>query len=113
MFPAEKIRTVENLHIFLWLLKDMCWVLLLKIPGLVMIIPTVGVAAYLVIKSRHHTKELLFNLAVLCWILANSIWMIGEFFFDDSTRGYALLFFLLGIGLTCFYYARFYFYARK
>lgn len=98
MFPSEKIRKLENVHILLWLIKDTFWLLLLKIPGLIMIVPTIGVAAFLTIKSRHDAKEFSFNLAVLCWILANSVWMIGEFFFDDTTRPIALVFFILGLG---------------
>ena len=112
MFPSEKIRKLENVHILLWLLKDTFWVLLLKIPGLIMIVPTIGVAAYLTLKSRHDAKEFIFNLAVLCWILANSVWMIGEFFFDDSTRPIALVFFILGLGSIGYYYARYYFSAK-
>ena len=27
----------------------------------------------------------------------NSVWMIGEFYFDDTTRPYALFFFVLGL----------------
>ena len=113
MFPSEKTRKLENVHILLWLLKDTFWVLLLKIPGLIMIVPTVGVAAFLVVKSRHDTKEFIFNTAVLCWILANSVWMIGEFFFDDGTRNVALVFFTLGLSFISFYYVRFYFFGSK
>ena len=109
MFPSEKTRKLENVHILLWLLKDTFWVLLLKLPGLIMIVPTVGVAAFLVFKARHDAKEFIFNLAVLCWILANSVWMIGEFFFEDGTRNLALVFFILGLGSIGYYYIRYYF----
>ncbi len=113
MFPSEKIRKLENLHIVFWLVKDTFWVLLFKIPGLIMIVPTVAVAAYLTLKSRHDAKEFSFNLAVLCWILANSIWMIGEFFFDDGTRNFALFFFGCGLFSIGYYYLRFYFFRSK
>jgi len=100
MFPSEKTRSLENTHILLWLLKDICWLLIWKVLGLIMIIPTIGVAAFLTFHSRLHPKEFSFNLAVLCWIC--------EFFFDDGTRPIALVFFLLGLSSILYYYFRFY-----
>lgn len=38
------IRKFENVHILLWLLKDLCWVMDYKTAGVVMIVPTVGIA---------------------------------------------------------------------
>lgn len=99
-----KIRNLENTHILLWLIKDSCWVMDFKPLGVFMIIPTVIMAFYLTYLSRHDRKELLHNLAVCCWILANSIWMIGEFYFDDTSRPYAAAFFLLGLAFVAFYY---------
>ncbi len=69
-----------------------------------MILPTVIMAFYLTYLSRADRKELLHNLAVCCWILANSIWMIGEFYFDDTTRPYAAAFFILGLAFVAIYY---------
>jgi len=100
----DKIRKLENSHILLWLIKDTCWVLEFKFMGIIMILPTVFVAFYLSYLSRHMIKELFHNLAVCCWILANSIWMIGEFFFNDSTRSAAAVFFILGISFVAIYY---------
>lgn len=108
MFPSEKLRSLENVHILLWLLKDLCWVLIWKQLGLIMIIPTIALAAYLAFHSRKNLKEFSFNLAVLFWIFANSVWMIGEFFYDDGTRNIALIFFIGGLLSILFYYARFY-----
>ena len=39
-----RFRRIENLHILLWLLKDVCWALNFHIMGMIMIIPTVTVA---------------------------------------------------------------------
>jgi hypothetical protein len=104
MFPTGSIRRLENTHILLWLLKDTFWVLNLKIPGLLMVLPTIAVAVFLTFRAREHIKEFFFNLAVLCWICANSTWMIGEFFFEDSLRFPALLFFISGlVSIGAFY----------
>lgn len=99
------IRKYENFHILLWLIKDLCWVSLSKIMGMIMIVPTIGLAIYITIKNRHDRAELVHNLAVCFWIMANSIWMTGEFFMADSTRGIASLFFFAGLAMM----ARFYF----
>lgn len=40
-------RKIENLHILLWLLKDICWAADLKWLGTFMIIPTISVALWL------------------------------------------------------------------
>lgn len=96
MQAIKKIRNTENLHIILWLLKDTAWLLNFKILGLIMIFPTIGVAGWLVYKIWFDLKERCFNLAVLAWICANSVWMVGEFYFNDSTRKIALCFFIIG-----------------
>lgn len=100
----HKIRNLENTHILLWLIKDTCWVLNFKPLGVFMILPTVFMAVYLTILSRADFKELLHNIAVTCWILANSVWMIGEFFFNDSTRFIAASFFIIGLISIGIYY---------
>ncbi len=99
-------RKIENLHILLWLLKDICWVADLKWLGTFMIVPTISVAIWLTWKMRKSYSELMHNLAVIAWILANSTWMIGEFFFDDGTRPLALIFFGLGLVLLFVFYGR-------
>lgn len=101
---SEKMRRYENLHILLWLLKDTCWVLLWKTGGIIMIIPTLFVAFHITFLSRKNIPELLHNIAVTCWISANSIWMIGEFYFDDKTRNLASGFFIFGLSVILFYY---------
>jgi hypothetical protein len=101
-----KVRKSENFHILLWLLKDLCWVMDFKVLGLIMIVPTVAVALYITVLTRKSFAELLHNLAVVCWICANSVWMIGEFFFDDTTRQVAVIFFVTGLLLIAYYYGQ-------
>lgn len=108
--PANFRRT-ENLHILLWLLKDVCWATNLRIPGLIMIVPTLTVAFVITWQTRHMTSELFHNLAVVFWISANCCWMIGEFFHLDENiwHGYglrqaAIIPFALGLGVLAYYY---------
>lgn len=103
MTPA--LRTNENFHILLWLLKDLCWVLDLKVAGLVMIAPTVAMALVITWQCRGDLGELLHAVAVVLWILANGTWMIGEFFFADGTRPLASTFFVAGLLVVAWYYA--------
>ena len=69
-----------------------------------MILPTILVAVYLTYRSKHLLSELLHNLAIVFWISANSVWMIGEFYFNDSTRPIAQLFFVLGFIVIGYHY---------
>lgn len=99
------LRANENFHILLWLLKDLCWVLDLKVAGLVMIVPTVAMAMVIAWQCRGDVGELLHAVAVVLWILANGTWMIGEFFFEDGTRPLAAAFFATGLLVVAWYYA--------
>ena len=99
-------RKIENLHILLLLLKDICWAADLKWLGTFMIIPTISVALWLTWKMRKSYSELMHNLAVIAWILANSTWMIGEFFFDDGIRPLTLVFFGSGLIILFVFYGQ-------
>lgn len=98
------LKEYENLHVTLWLLKDTCWVLNWKIPAMVMIIPTVLIAVHIAWRSRSNTADMFHNIAVALWICANGTWMTGEFFCNDCTRPYALVFFVAGLLTVAYYY---------
>lgn len=100
------IRKFENLHILLWLIKDLCWVSLYKLAGMIMIVPTIGLAIFITYKNRADKAELVHNLAVCFWITANSVWMTGEFFYTDGSRTIATLFFFAGLAMMFRYYFR-------
>ena len=97
-------RRWENLHIYLWLFKDLCWVNDWAVLGTVMIVPTLAFAVLILVLMRANRVDFLHNLAVLLWITANSIWMVGEFYFNDRTRPVAIVFFVAGILLLTSYY---------
>jgi len=99
------IRRYENLHIALWLLKDTCWVMTWRVPGMIMILPTLAVALHIAWKSRKDLDDLLHNIAICLWITANAIWMTGEFYFEDGLRPFAMFFFIIGIIIMATYYA--------
>lgn len=101
----KNIRSYENLHIALWLVKDACWVMLWRPLGMIMIVPTIFVAFHIAWKSRKDLSELFHNIAVCLWICANATWMTGEFYYDDGLRPFAAAFFMAGIGVIAVYYA--------
>lgn len=100
----RQLRQTENFHIVLWLIKDTCWVMDFKIGGMLLILPTLLVAIYITWKWRMYRAELFHNTAVCFWISANITWMIGEFYFNDSTRPIAIAFFAVGIATIAYYY---------
>ena len=103
-FVPMNIRKFENIHILLWLLKDLCWVTLSETLAVIMIIPTVALAFYIAWLSRVEKSELFHNLAVCCWIMANSTWMLGELFYHGATKNVAILFFAIGLFFIFYYY---------
>jgi hypothetical protein len=58
---------------------------------------------------RANYSELMHNLAVVCWIFANATWMLGEFYWNDGTRIYAMSFFILGLAFLAVFYIPFLF----
>ena len=104
-------RWIENIHILLWLMKDACWAMVWKPGAIMMIVPTVSVAFYLLFKSRHNRTDVFHNAAVCTWITANSVWMLGEFY-NRELRPVAFIFFLTGIIILSVYYL-FYFSADR
>jgi hypothetical protein len=106
------LRWSENLHILLWLIKDVCWAMAWPLGGMLMVVPTVSVAAYILYNSRGYRPDFYHNIAVCMWISANSIWMTGEFF-NKEYRPIAVSFFAVGIAILIYYYIRFYKIDRK
>ena len=107
-----RYRWIENGHILLWLIKDTCWAMEFKPGGIIMILPTVSVAFYLTWRSRQSRPDLYHNIAVCCWILANSTWMLGEFY-KMELRPVAVAIFLLGLAVLSIYYILFFNKDRK
>ena len=106
-FRALSYRWIENGHIFLWLLKDTCWAMEFKIGGMVMILPTLVVAIYILWQSRGHRQDYFHNIAVCLWITGNSLWMAGEFF-KLELRWLAAIIFGIGLTVMAVYYIFFF-----
>ena len=107
-----RYRRMENSHILFWLVKDISWCLGWKVPGIMMIFPTLIISIVIAWRTRSMVSELAHNLAVTFWIAANSYWMIAEFFGFDETeiiagiegRYLALIPFSIGALILAYYY---------
>lgn len=92
----DKIVKYENIHVAFWLVKDTCWMLELKVLGMVMMVPTLLFALFIVYKTWKSLAAYI-NAAVFFWILANSYWMTTEFYFDSRYKEFAAIPFGLGL----------------
>jgi len=107
-----RYRKMENQHIVFWIFKDIAWCTGMKIPGLIMVIPTLTIAIIIAWRTRAMVSELCHNLAITVWILANSYWMTSEFFhFDEQIvsgtikyKHLALIPFGIGVLALAYYY---------
>lgn len=102
----NEIRKFENFHIILWLLKDTSWLMNWQALGISMILPTVSLAIFMTWRFRKTMSELYHNLAVVCWICANSFWMLTEFFGAENLQIFAAIPFALGFICLFTYYAK-------
>lgn len=100
----NEINRKENLHVVFWLIKDFAWISGYKLLGVSLALPTILLAAYLTVITKKHRSSFYHNLAILFWILGNSIWMVGEFYFEDQKRIWALPFFFAGLGIIAYFY---------
>lgn len=103
---ARTWHPLEYGHVFLWLIKDMCWAQGWVLPGVIMIFPTLAVAYILTWIQQHNTPTLVHNISISCWISANSLWMWAEFFGqEEKLKPIASAGFALGITILLLYYA--------
>ncbi len=91
---------LETVHIPLWLIKDLCWLLTYRTLGVAVAVPTILVAIMMAVITRRDKNRFLPNVSIAFWIIANTNWMFAEFFEADFIRFYSLYPFLAGIG--CF-----------
>lgn len=102
MKTFSEVKHVENFHILLWLLKDLCWMHEWVTLASIVFVPTLFFAIYICIITWNNHLALVVNLAVLCWISANSCWMFEEFY-HLPLKPTATIFFGSGIIIMLYY----------
>lgn len=126
---------IENAYIIFWIMKDLFWAAAtgdfsreevpaaITIEALAISFGTLAILIYLFNSYLHrrHLVPLLDSISTIFWILANLVWMCGEFFLryrnmtqDDGTEGndsvtrlVACPLFLIGILIQTFVLFRF------
>lgn len=81
--PVEflSVKTVENFHTYLWVLKDLSWTQNWYWTGLIVGSLAMGLS-FIVTVGSLHSKEYAnawHNFAQLLWLMSNFIWMTGDF----------------------------------
>ena len=100
------IRKLENAHLPLWLLKDTCWMMQWRIAGMLMVVPTIAVALWMIYHTRQ-TNEKWINVATTFWIIGNSYWMCVEFFgMETLLKQYTLIPFVMGFIAVIIFYSK-------
>ena len=93
----------DSIHLLLWLVKDTLWVMGFKYATLFMILPTVGYTFYLLSKNYQDKNYFILYLAILCWLLGNSAWILNDFLFENKYNVICYALFLLGIAIILFH----------
>lgn len=74
-------RGLDNIHIYFWITKDLCWVQSWLFPGLVVgslaCLYALGLSARALF-WRKHVVEFWIKMTEFMWLFANFWWMIGE-----------------------------------
>lgn len=105
---------LEYAHVFLWLVKDLCWAQGWRTTGSIMVLPTIAVALLITWYQRNERLTLIHNLAISLWISSNSLWMLAEFFeLEDSLKPISTIGFSLGLLLLAAGYLALFFSGRK
>jgi hypothetical protein len=86
---------LQELHVILWLLKDIFWCLKLNVLATFMVFPTAFLTIFLLVKEKD--KRLL-NLTLFSWVLMNITWMLHEI--HDTPEWPIKVFMLLGVATT-------------
>ena len=82
---SRQWHPLEYAHVFLWLVKDLCWAQGWKAAGSFMVIPTILVAMLITWHQRQERFTFIHNLAITVWISSNSLWMLAEFYEMESS----------------------------
>jgi hypothetical protein len=88
------LKKIERLHVPLWLVKDMFWMLGYGELSLLFAAPTIIISILLIMVKRGSERYV--ELMMGFWLTANTFWMAHELF-KTNTKGIALVMFMYGI----------------
>jgi 4-amino-4-deoxy-L-arabinose transferase-like glycosyltransferase len=93
-------KILQLLHIPLWVIKDLFWMIGWSWLSLALSIPAILVSILIVNYTAGIKK--LENYIIFCWLTANTLWLMDEKL-NAHTHYFSLLFFLLGLGVSIKY----------
>lgn len=103
------VRGCENVHIYFWTAKDLCWLLNQKIGiffGLCAIL-WLGVLLYHAVKYKNN-EEIYFVCVVCVWLMGNFIWMTGNLLYGTDIYKYpAQCLMMIGLIMVVLYFTWF------
>jgi hypothetical protein len=85
----KTFRQYENLHMYFWLAKDLCWNRSNLILWFVMLVPAVFLAAdffFISAFCKNSVVDTVHYATIFLWVLGNATWALGEFFFIDHDQ---------------------------
>lgn len=101
------VRGCENVHIYLWILKDLSWCMNFVVPGMffgLCALLWMGVLLYHAIKYKNN-EEKYFVVATFIWLLANYVWMSGNLLYNsDKYRFTATCLMMVSIIMILYYF---------
>lgn len=101
------VRGCENVHIYLWICKDIGWTYGNKIIG--MIFGTFALTWILVLVINHYMEknyeDIYFILPTFLWLFGNYLWMSGDLLYNsDIYRFASSCIMMIGLLLIVFYF---------
>lgn len=104
------VRGCENVHIYFWIAKDLCWIMNVKEMGMffgLCAILCLGVLLYHAFRYKNN-EEKYFLVPTALWLLGNYIWMSGNLLYGtDIYRFPASCMMMTGLLLIVLYFLQF------
>jgi hypothetical protein len=94
-FPVSK-DILDTANSLCWFAADASWMLGVVSLGLFFMIPTI-ISGILLLYIEKRKPVIFINVAINCWILMNSFWMLSEGQPDGPYGVYSKVFFALGV----------------
>lgn len=93
-------KILQVFHIPIWILKDLCWMLGWGWMSLILSVPAIFISI-LIINYTAGVKKLE-NYIILCWLTANTFWLMDEKL-NANTHYLSIIFFIIGIFISIRY----------
>lgn len=94
-FPVSK-NILDTANSLFWFAADAAWMLGAVSVGLLCMVPTI-VSGLLLLYVEKRKPVIFINLAINCWIMMNTFWMLSEGQPDGPYSTYSKVFFVLGV----------------